>query len=65
MRGYRLLLYAVGAAVTVLAAVVAIAVFKNEIVDFFTSVSDSVLDKLSGNSHPVRRKTEYSDYADV
>jgi hypothetical protein len=65
MRGYRLILYAVGALVAVLAAAVAIAMFKNEIADLFASISESILDRLGGKPASVRRKTEYSDYADV
>jgi hypothetical protein len=65
MRGYKLILYALGAFVAVFAAVVAVSVFKNEIIDFFTAVTDAILDRVGGGPSSVRKKSEYTDYADV
>ncbi|MDR2356663.1 MAG: hypothetical protein LBD92_01055 [Oscillospiraceae bacterium] len=65
MRGYKLVLCALGAVVTVFVAVVAISVFKNEIVDFFTAAADAILDRVGGDPSSVRKKSEYTDYADV
>jgi hypothetical protein len=65
VKGCRLIIFAAGAIIAVLAAVVAIAVFKNEIVDFITAATDSVLEKLSGKSASARKKSEYTDYADI
>lgn len=65
MRGFRLVLFAAGALIAVVAAVMAVTVFKNEIVDFVTAVTDKVLEKIGGKSVISRKNSEYTDYADI
>ena len=60
MKGYKLVLCAVCAFITVLAAITAILIFKNEIIDFFVDVKEKVGSKILR-----RNGGEYADYADV
>ena len=59
MDGKKLLLTAVCAFVAVAAAITAILVFRNEIVEFFVDVKDKIDIKR------FRRNGEYADYADM
>ena len=59
MKGYKLILCAVCAFVTVVAAVTAIVIFRNEIVDFFADIKEKV------DIKKFRRNGEYADYADM
>ena len=59
MNGNKLLLCAICAFVTVVAAVTAIIIFRNEIAEFFVDVKERIdISKL-------RRNGEYADYADM
>ena len=60
MKGYKLILCALCAFVTVVAAVTAVIVFRNEIADFFVEVKDKFEDKKW-----FRKDGEFADYADV
>ena len=59
MRGNKLILCAICAFVTVVAAITAIVIFRNEIAEFFADVKDKVDIKR------FRRNGEYADYADM
>jgi len=59
MKGKKLLLYAVCAFVTVAAAIAAIFIFKDEIVELLAEIKEKVDFKR------FRRNGEFSDYADV
>ena len=59
MNGNKLLLCAICAFVTVVAAITAIVIFRNEIAEFFADVRDKVDIKR------FRRNGEYADYADM
>ena len=59
MKGTKLVLTAVCAFVTVVAAITAIVVFRNEIAYFFADIKDKIDEKR------VRRNGEYADYADM
>ena len=59
MNGNKLILCAVCAFVTVIAAITAIVIFRNEIAEFFADVKDKVDIKR------FRRNGEYADYADM
>ena len=59
MDGKKLLLCAVCAFITVAAAITAIIIFRNEIIEFFAEVKDKVDIKR------FRRNGEYADYADM
>jgi hypothetical protein len=59
MKGTKLVLTALCAFVTVVAAVTAIVIFRNEIAYFFTDIKDKIDEKR------VRRNGEYADYADM
>jgi len=59
MKGYKLMLCAACAFITVIAAITAIVIFRNEIIDFVVDVKDKVGCKI------LRRNGEYADYADV
>ena len=59
MKGYKLILCAVCAFVTVVAAITAIVIFRNEIVDFFADIKEKV------DIKKFRRNGEYADYADM
>ena len=62
MKGHKLLICAIGAAIAIVAAVTAIIIFRNEIAEFFLDVKE----KVEKVGHKVlRRNGEYSDYADV
>ncbi|MDR1590035.1 MAG: hypothetical protein LBS51_07575 [Oscillospiraceae bacterium] len=65
MKGYKLIFCALGVLAAAFAAIVAISIFKNEIVDFFTAVTDAILDRVGGGPASARKKGEYTDYADV
>ena len=59
MKGNKLLLCAICAFVTVVAAITAIIIFRNEIAEFFVDVKEKIdISKL-------RRNGEYADYADM
>ena len=62
MKGSKLILIAVCAAITIIAAAAAIIIFRNEIAEFFMDVRDKV-EKVSGKI--LRRNGEMSDFADV
>ena len=59
MNGNKLILCAICAFVTVVAAITAIVIFRNEIAEFFADVRDKVDIKR------FRRNGEYADYADM
>jgi len=59
MKGNKLLLCAVCVFVTVIAAITAISIFRNEIADFFVDIKDRIDVKR------FRRNGEYADYADI
>ena len=59
MKGTKLVLCALCAFVTIVAAVTAIIIFRNEIAYFFADVKDKIDEKR------VRRNGEYADYADM
>jgi len=59
MKGTKLILYAVCAFVTVVAAVTAIVMFRNEIADFFADLLGKFEDKK------LRKNGEFADYADL
>ena len=59
MKGYKLILCAVCAFVTVVAAVTAIVIFRNEIIEFFADIKEKV------DFKKLRRNGEYADYADM
>ena len=62
MKGHKLIICAIGAAIAIVAAVTAIVIFRNEITEFFMDMRERV-EKVS---HKVlRRNGEYADYADV
>ena len=59
MKGTKLILCAVCAFLTVVAAITAIVMFRNEIADFFADV----LGKIEDNRY--RKSGEFADYADL
>ena len=59
MKGNKLLLCAICAFVTVVAAITAIIIFRNEIAEFFVDVKDKI------DIKKFRRNGEYADYADM
>jgi hypothetical protein len=59
MRTHKLLITAIGCGIALIAAVTAIIIFKNEIIDFFIGLKDTIEDKRFS------RRTEYADYADM
>lgn len=59
MRGIKILLYAICAIATIVAAVLAIVIFKNEIACFFADIKEKIDEKK------LHRNGEYADYADV
>ena len=59
MKGCKLIICAVAAGVALIAAVTAIIIFRNEIIDFVVGLKDSIEDKHFS------RRTEYADYADM
>jgi len=59
MREYKLIICAIGVGVALVAAVTAVMVFRNEIIDFFVGLKDTIEDKRFS------RRTEYADYADM
>ena len=58
MKGTKLVLCALCVFVTIVAAVTAIIIFRNEIAYFFADIKDKIDEKR------VRRNGEYEDYAD-
>jgi hypothetical protein len=59
MHGKKLIICAVGAGIALIAAVTAIIIFRNEIIDFFLGLKDAIEDKKFS------RRTEFADYADM
>ena len=59
MKCNKLLLCAVCAFVTVIAAITAIVIFRNEIAEFFVDVKERI------DLNRFRRNGEYADYADM
>ena len=59
MKGTKLILCAVCAFLTVVAAITAIVMFRNEIADFFADV----LGRIEDNRY--RNSGEFADYADL
>ena len=59
MKSTKLLLCAVCAFVTVIAAITAVIIFRNEIAEFFVDVKDRI------DINRFRRNGEYADYADM
>ena len=59
MKGTKLILCAVCAFVTIIAAVTAIVMFRNEITDFFADLLGKIEDKR------YRNNGEFADYADL
>ena len=59
MKGYKVLLCAVCAFITIVAAVTAIIIFRNEIAEFFEEVKDKI------DAKRLSRDGEFADYADV
>ena len=59
MKVNKLLLCAVCAFVTVVAAITAIVIFRNEIAEFFVEIKDKI------DINRFRRNGEYADYADM
>ena len=59
MKGHKLILCAVCALVTVVAAVTAFVIFRNEIAEFFTDIKEKV------DIKNFRKNGEYADYADM
>ena len=59
MKGNKLMLCAICAFVTVIAAITAVIVFRNEIAEFFVDVKEKI------DINRFRRNGEYADYADV
>ena len=62
MKSHKLILCAACAIITVIAAVTAIVIFRNEIAELFLELKDKV-EKVGGKI--LRRNGEYDDYADV
>ena len=59
MKGYKLILCAVCAFVTVVAAVTAVVIFRNEITEFFADLKGKI------DIKKFRHNGEYADYADM
>ena len=59
MKGTKLVLCALCAFVTVVAAITAIIIFRNEIAYFLADIKDKIDEKR------LRRNGEYADYADI
>ena len=59
MRCTKLLLCAICTFMTIIAAVTAIVIFRNEIAFFFVEMKDRIDEKR------LRRNGEYADYADI
>jgi len=61
MKDTKVILYAVGACIALIAAVAAIVIFKNRITEFFFTLKDKLEDTVA-----LRRcSSEYKDYADI
>ena len=58
MKGYKVLLCVVCAVITIVAAVTAIIIFRNEIAEFFEEVKDKIDAKRLS-------RDESADYADI
>jgi len=59
MKGHKLILTAICVFVTVVAAITAIIIFRNEIAELFVDVKSKIDEKR------ILHNGEYSDYADV
>ena len=59
MKGYKLVLCIICAAATIIAAVTAVVIFRNEIIDYCADL------KAKFDSKVLRRNGEYADYADM
>jgi len=58
MRGVRLVLYALCVLLTIVAAIAAVVMFRNEIAGFFVDIKNKINEKRFRNSG------EYEDYVD-
>jgi len=58
MRGVKMVLYALCALVTIVAAITAVVMFRNEIAGFFADIKNKINEKRFRNSG------EYEDYVD-
>ena len=61
MKDTKVLIYAIGACVALIAAVAAIVIFKSRITEFFFSLKE----KLEETVALRRCSSEYKDYADI
>ena len=61
MKSTKIIFYAVGACIALIAAVAAIVIFQSKIVEFFVSLKD----KLEETVALRRCSSEYKDYADI
>ena len=59
MKGSKLILCAICVVVTIIAAVTAIIIFRNEIAEFFVDVKSKIDEKK------IQRNGEFADYADI
>ena len=59
MKGYKLVLCIICAAATIIAAITAIVIFRNEIADYCADIKEKISGKV------IRRNGEYADYADI
>ena len=61
MKDTKVIFYAIGACVALIAAVAAIVIFKHRITEFFFSLKDKIEDTVA-----LRHcSSEYKDYADI
>ena len=59
MKGHKLILCAICVVVTIIAAITAIVIFRNEIAEFFVDVKGKFDEKR------IQHNGEYADYADI
>ena len=59
MKGHKLILCAICVFVTIVAAITAIVIFRNEIAEFFEDI------KIRLDGKKMRQNGEYADYADM
>ena len=59
MKGYKLVLCVVCAAATIVAAITAIVIFRNEIACYCADLKEKL------NAKVLKRNGEYADYADI
>jgi len=59
MKGHKLIVYAICVFITVTAAITAIAIFRNEIAEFFVDIKSKIDEKKQQSAG------EYADYADI